>query len=65
MKNERVMVSQFFWERIARLSEQNSWKIWKNYKGLEPGLKSGGTGSVIELAMAKEEQKKLTILRLD
>ena len=48
---------------ITRLLEHISSKLWENCKGLESGPESGGIGSVIEFAMAKQVHKSLIILR--
>ena len=66
MKNEKLMVNQFFWQRITRLLEHISSKVWENCRGLESGPERRGIGSVIELATAKQVYKfteKLIILR--
>ena len=53
------MVNQFFSQRITRLLEHISSKVWENCRGLESGPEHGGTGSVIELAMAEKDYKKV------
>ena len=64
MKIEELMVNHLF-ERITKLLEHISSKVWENCRGLEFGPKRGGIGSVIKLTMAKQVCKKLIILRLD
>ena len=59
MKNETLMVNQVFWQKITRLLEHILSKVWENCWGLESLLESGDTGSVIELAMAKQYHKKV------
>ena len=44
---------------ISRLLEHISSKVWENCKTLKPGPELGGVDSVIELAAAKQAQKKL------
>ena len=41
------------WQRITKLLEHISSKMWKNCRRLESGPERGRIGSVIELAMAK------------
>ena len=53
------MVNHFIWQKITRFLEQISSKVWQNCKGLESRPERGGTGSVIELAMAKQHYKKV------
>ena len=48
----------FTWQRITKLLEHISSKMWENCKGPESGPERGGIGSVIELAMAKQDYKK-------
>ena len=48
----------FTWQRIMKLLEQISSKVWENCRGLEPGPERGGTGSVIDHTMAKRPYKK-------
>ena len=48
----------FFWQRITKLLEHISSKMWENSRGLETGPERGGIGSVIELAMGKQVYKK-------
>ena len=52
------MVNQFFWQSITRLLEHMSSRERENCRGLESGPERGGTGYVIELAMAKQDYKK-------
>ena len=59
VKNEKLIVNQFFWQRITRLLDHISSKVWENCRGLEFGPECGGTGTVIELAMAKQDYKKV------
>ena len=49
----------FIWQKITKLLEHISSKVKKNCRGLESGPERGGTGSVIELAMAKQVYKKV------
>ena len=63
MKNEKLMIDQFFWQRITRLLEHISSKVWENCKGVESGPERGGIGGVTELSMAKQVFKKMIILR--
>ena len=49
----------FIWQRITKLLEHISSKVCENCKGLESGPESGGIGSVIELAMAKQVYQKV------
>ena len=49
----------FTWQRITKLLEHISSKVWENCKGLESGPERGGIGSVIELVMAKQVLKKV------
>ena len=58
MKNEKLMVNHL-WQRITKLFEHNSSKVWENCRGLESGPELGGIGSVIELAMAKQVYQKI------
>ena len=55
----------FIWQRITKLLEHISSKVWENCRGLESGPERGGIGSVIELTMAKQAYKKMIILQLD
>ena len=55
----------FFWQKIRRLLEHISSKVWEKCRGLESWPERGGISSVIELAMAKQVDKELIILRLD
>ena len=55
----------FIWQRITKLLEHISSKVWENCRELESGPERGGIGSVIKLAMAKQVCKKMIILRLD
>ena len=48
----------FIWQRITKLLEHISSKVWENCRGLESGPERGGIGSVIELAMAKQVYQK-------
>ena len=60
MKFEKLMVNQFFRQRITILLEHIFSKVWENYRELQSGPdESGGIGSVIELAMAKQDNKKV------
>ena len=59
MKNEKLMVNQFFWQRITRLLEHISWKVWENCSDVWSGPEGGGIGSVIGLAMAKQIYRKV------
>ena len=43
------------WQRITKLLEHISSKMWKNCRRLESVPECGGIGSVIELAMAKQK----------
>ena len=54
MKNEKLMVNQFFWQRITRLLEHISSKVSENCRGLESGPERGDIGGFIELAIAKQ-----------
>ena len=65
MKNEKLMLNQFFWQRITRLLEHISSKVWENCRGVESRPERGGIGSVNELAMGKQAYKNLIILLLD
>ena len=47
----------FSWQRITKLFEHISSKVWENCRGLESEPERGGIGSVIELAMAKQDKK--------
>ena len=47
------------WQRITKLLEHISWKVWKNCRGLESGPERDGIGSVIELAMVKQVYQKI------
>ena len=49
----------FIWQRITKLLEHISSKVWENCKGLESGPERGGIGSVIEIAMAKEVYQEI------
>ena len=49
----------FIWQRITKLLEHISSKVWKNCRGLESGPERGGIGSVIELVTAKQVYKKV------
>ena len=62
MRNSWLII---FWQRIRRLLEHTSSKVWENCRGLESGTERGGIGSVIEIATVKEVYKKKIILRLD
>ena len=48
----------FIWQRITKLLEHISSKVWENCRGLESGPERGGIGSVIEFAMAKQVYQK-------
>ena len=52
-------------QRITKLLEHISSKVWENCRQPESWPERGGIGSVIELAMAKQVYKILIILRLD
>ena len=43
----------FTWQRITKILDHISSKVWKNCRGLESAPERGGIGSVIELAKAK------------
>ena len=47
------------WQKITKLLEHNSSKMWKNCRRLESGLECGGIGSVIEHAMGKQVYQKI------
>ena len=64
MKNE-TRCQSFTWQRITKLLEHTSSKVWENCREPESGPERGGIGSLIELAMAKQVYQKLIILRLD
>ena len=49
----------FIWQRITKILEHISSKVWENCRVLESGPERDGIGSVIELAMAKQLYKKL------
>ena len=49
----------FTWQRITKLLEHISSKVWENCKGPESGPERGGIGSVIELAWAKQVYKNI------
>ena len=49
----------FIWQRIRKLLEHISSKVWENCTGLESGPERGGVGSVIELAMAQQIYQKM------
>ena len=49
----------FFWQRIRRLLERISSKVWENCRGLESGPERGGISSVIELATVKQVYEKV------
>ena len=55
----------FVWQRITKLLEHISSKMWESGRGLEPGPKRGGIDSVLEITMAKQADKKMIILQLD
>ena len=44
----------FFWQRIRRLLEHISSKVWENCRRPESGPERGGIVSVIELTMAEQ-----------
>ena len=48
----------FTWQRITKLLEHISSKVWENCRGPESGPERGGIGSVIELATAKQVYEK-------
>ena len=48
----------FIWQKITKLLEHISSKVRENCRGLESGPESGGIGSVIELAMARNKNKE-------
>ena len=49
----------FIWQRITKLLEHISSKVWENCKGLESGPEHVSIGSVIEFAMAKKVYQKI------
>ena len=49
----------FIWQRITKLLEHISSKVWENCRGLESGPECGGIGSVIEIAMANQVYQKI------
>ena len=49
----------FVWQRITKLLEHISSKVWENCRGLESGPERGGIGSVIEFAMAKQVYRNI------
>ena len=49
----------FSWQRITKLLEHISSKVWENCRRLEFGPERGNIGSVIELAMAKQVYQKI------
>ena len=57
--NGRVMVNQFLWQRITRLLEHTSVKVWENYWRLESGSKNGGTASLPEFVLGKQNYRKV------
>ena len=59
MKNEKLMVNQFFLLRIRRLLEQISAEVCENCRGLESGPERGDIDSVIELTPAKQVYQKV------
>ena len=56
MKNE-TFVNQFFWQRVTRLLEHISSKVWENCRRLESGPERGGIVNIIEHATAKQMYK--------
>ena len=48
----------FVWQRITRLLQHLSSKVWESCRRLESGPEGGGIGSVIELAMTKQIYQK-------
>ena len=60
MKNEKWEThgQSFIWQRISKLLEHISSKVWENCRRLESGPERGGIGCVIELAMTKQVYKK-------
>ena len=59
MKNDKLMVNQNFLTKDCEALKHISSKGWDNCRGLESGPERGGTGSVIDLAMAKQDYKKV------
>ena len=57
--SERFIVNQLIWQRITRLLERTSTKVWENYWGLESGSINGSTATVLEFALGKENYRKL------
>ena len=49
----------FTWQRITKLLEHISSKVWENCRGLDSGPERGGIGNVIESATAKQVYKKV------
>ena len=47
------------WQKITKLLEHISSKMWKNCRRLESGPERGGIGSVIDFAMAKQVYQKI------
>ena len=57
MKNDEEWETHgesFIWQRITKLLEHISSKVWENCSGLESETERGDIGSVIDLAMAKQ-----------
>ena len=59
------MVNQFFWQSIWKLLELTSTNVWENCRGLNSGSLIGGTVSLPENAMGKQNYRRVIILRLD
>ena len=58
MKNEKLMVNQYFLAKDYEAFRAFFLKSMENCRGLESGPERGGIGSVIEIAMAKQVYKK-------
>ena len=52
--NERLMVNQFFWQRIRKHLKHASTKVRENCRGLKSDSTNGATARVLELAMCKQ-----------
>ena len=56
MSNQKVSIIQnYFWQKMAKLSEQHFLKKVENQRGFESGPECGGSASVIEPVRNKQD----------
>ena len=57
--SDRLIVTQLFWQRITKLLERTSKKVWENCWGLESSSLNGSTASVPEIAVDRQNYRKV------